>query len=328
MTLCLFDPGIKDLAGTPAGNLGNQVIQQAVNREVAQLFPGWDILRLSTFRTPGPAERKQMRSAQITVAGGTNLLNSQMNRYRQWVISLRHVPGMTRAILLGVGWWKYEEPPNLFTRLFLKFLLSDSGLHAVRDSYTEAMLRRIGYRHVVNTACPSMWPLADARPEEFPSAKAPHVLMTLTDYNKNPESDRRLVQLLSSRYDKIYVFPQGEFDRPYLQEFRANWEILERDFQAFEAFVRSGVPFDYIGTRLHGGIHCLNHRRRSLILEVDNRAREISRDTGLPTVPREDLEAIERWIDTPFAFRVTLPVVNIERWRRQFAHLNGPRPVG
>lgn len=321
MKLCLFDPGLMDENGPPTGNLGNLVIQQAVTREIERLFAGWEIVRLSTFWSPGPEERRHLRSADLTLAGGTNLLNSQMNRYRQLVISMRHVPGMTRARLLGVGWWKYEPPPNLFTRFFLKLLLSDGGLHSVRDSYTESMLRRIGYSNVVNTACPTMWPLADARPEEFPMQKGRHALVMLTDYSRNQESDARLLNLIGSRYEKIFVFPQGKFDLPYLESFQLRWQVVDRDFNALNRFIRDEPSFDYIGTRLHGGIHCLNHRRRALILEVDNRAKEIGRDTGLPTVPRDDLEAVRRWIDEPPPFRIRLPVANIERWRNQFAQI-------
>jgi len=326
MTLCLFDPGLMDRTGDPTGNLGNLVIQQAVNREVERLFGGWDIVRLSTFWTPGPEDRRRLRSADVTLAGGTNLLNSRMNQYRQWVISLRHVPGMTRARLLGVGWWKYEEPPNLYTRIFFKFLLAEKGLHSVRDQYAEDRLKRIGYRNVVNTSCPTMWPLADARPEEFPTTKGRNVLVMLTDYSRNEECDRRLLDLLSSRYEKLYVFPQGKFDLPYLNSFRVKWQVLERNLSALNQFIASEPSFDYIGTRLHGGIHCLNHRRRSLILEVDNRAREIARDTSLPTVPRADLEGVRAWIDTPTPFRIRLPLANIERWRQQFARLT-PNPT-
>lgn len=319
MTLCLFDPGLQDRTGKPAGNLGNLVIQQAVTREIEKIFKDWNIIRLSTFSTPNADERRQMRSADVTIAGGTNLLNSEMNRYRQWVISMRHAPGMTRAHLLGVGWWRYEGNPNLFTRIFLKFLLTDRGIHSVRDGYTESKLRSIGYRNVVNTACPTMWPLVDARPEEFPQQKARNVLITLTDYSKHLEYDRKLIELLSARYEKLFVFPQGQFDLNYLSTFKANWQILERDFQAFNAFIRSEESFDFIGTRLHGGIHCLNHRRRALILEVDNRAKEIAKDTGLTTVAREDLDQVRDWIDHPRPFKIRLPVANIERWRQQFS---------
>jgi polysaccharide pyruvyl transferase WcaK-like protein len=78
---------------------------------------------------------------------------------------------------------------------------------------------------------------------------------------------------------------------------------------------------DYIGTRLHGGIFALNHGRRGLILEVDNRAKEMGKDFGLPTVVRTDLERIRAWIDRSHPFQIRLDQAAIGRWRDQFKPL-------
>jgi polysaccharide pyruvyl transferase WcaK-like protein len=320
MKLCLYDPGIEDAQGTPAGNLGNLIIQEAVNREVNRLFSGWEIIRVSTFQNPGPELRRHLRTCDLALAGGTNLLTSEADKYRQWVISLRHILGCRRALLLGVGWWTYQGRPNLYTRLFYKLLLAGRGLHSVRDGYTADMLRGIGYRHVLNTACVTMWPLAERRPEDFPDRAADELLLMLTDYAPAVEADRRLIGLLREHYRRIHVWPQGKFDLDYLKHFAdLPLQVLDRSYAALNAFLRTGPSCDYVGTRLHGGIHCLNHGRRALILEVDNRAREIARDTGLPTAPREDLEAVRRWILAPPPIRLHLPVAEIERWRAQFA---------
>jgi hypothetical protein len=75
---------------------------------------------------------------------------------------------------------------------------------------------------------------------------------------------------------------------------------------------------DYIGSRLHGGIRALQTGKRSLILAVDNRAVEISKDTGLPVVKRDNVAAIERWITTPAPTRLKLPTAAINEWMGQF----------
>lgn len=33
---------------------------------------------------------------------------------------------------------------------------------------------------------------------------------------------------------------------------------------------------DFVGTRLHGGIRAMQHKQRAIIIEIDNRAKEIS----------------------------------------------------
>lgn len=318
MRLCLFDPGISTHSGAPAENLGNLIIQRAVLQEIHALFKGWEIVPISTFQLPTPELRREMRRADLCIAGGTNLLTSEMDRYRQWVISPKVALGMRRTLLLGVGWWAYQAPPNLFTRIFLRLLLSPRGLHSLRDQYSLGQLAAGGYTNAVNTCCPTLWPLADASPTQTPLRKAQDALLLLTDYAQAPEHDQRLVTLLTSQYRTVYFWPQGATDLEYVGKLRANLTLLDRSFDAFTRFTREHPDFDYIGTRLHGGVHCLIHRRRSLILRIDNRAAEIARDTGLRTVAREDTEGIRQWILNPEPFRLQLPTAAIAAWRNQF----------
>lgn len=320
MRLCLFDPGIATHAGAPAENLGNLIIRQAVQREVRTLFPDWEVIPISTFSPPTAELRREMRRADLCIAGGTNLLTSEMNRYRQWVISPKHALGMRRTLLLGVGWWTYQPAPNLFTRLFLRLLLSPRGLHSVRDQYSGNQLAAGGFRNSINTCCPTLWPLADAPPSHTPLHKAQDALLLLTDYAQDPECDQRLVTLLNSHYRKVYFWPQGATDLEYLHRLHGNLTVLDRSFESFTRFTQEHPGFDYIGTRLHGGVHCLIHRRRSLILEIDNRAAEIARDTGLRTAARSDFEGIRHWIQNPEPFRLNLPKAAIAAWREQFRH--------
>lgn len=321
MRLCLFDPGISTHDGTPAENLGNLIIQQAVLREIHSLFAGWQITPISTFAPPTPELRRELRRADLCIAGGTNLLTSEMNRYRQWVISPKHALGMRRTLLLGVGWWTYQNPPNLFTRIFLRLLLSGKGLHSLRDQYSVGQLAAGGFRNAINTCCPTLWPLANAGPDQTPVRKAQDALLLLTDYDQDPEPDQRLIDLLHAEYRTVYFWPQGATDLSYIQRLKGNLTLLDRSFDAFTRFTRDHPDFDYIGTRLHGGVHCLNHRRRSLIIEIDNRAAEIRRDTGLKTARRGDVEAIRQWIREPAPFSIRLPVAAIQQWRSQFHSL-------
>ncbi|HJG62994.1 MAG TPA: hypothetical protein K8W21_08480, partial [Enorma massiliensis] len=83
--------------------------------------------------------------------------------------------------------------------------------------------------------------------------------------------------------------------------------VLERD------------DVDYVGTRLHAGIRALNHGRRSLVVTVDNRARHISQDTGLPTLERTELgEKLTDWINGSYATEIVLPEEAIAAWKAQF----------
>jgi hypothetical protein len=319
--VCLFDPALEENSGLVSYNLGDLVIREAVERELRTALGDFRLTRISTHETPNADLRRELRSCDLTIVGGSNILASEMNKYRQWAISIRHAPSVRKAILLGAGWWKYQPPPNLYTRIFFRFLFSRRGIHSTRDAYTRQHLATAGWQNVVNTGCPSIWPLDGKSESSFPQSKGKAVLLTFTDFERNPEADHALADLLSREYSQIYVFPQGKYDLEYLAGFKNRWTILDRDFNSLHKFLTEAPSLDYIGTRLHGGIFALNHGRRGLILEVDNRAKEMGKDWGLPTVVRTDLERIRAWIHKTHPFQIRLDQAAIGRWRDQFKPL-------
>ncbi len=321
LKVCLFDPALQENSGRESSNLGDLIIHEAVDRELRTALGDFRLTRVSSHETPTPELRRELRSCDITVVGGSNILTSEMNKYRQWVISIRHAPSVRNAVLLGVGWWKYQPPPNLYTRIFFRFVLSRRGVHSTRDAYTRQHLATAGWHNVVNTGCPTIWPLDGKNESSFPQRKGDAVLLTLTDFERNPEADKALADLLCREYRQVYVFPQGKYDLEYLAGFQNRWTLLDRDFASFRRFLTETPSVDYIGTRLHGGIFALNHGRRGLILEVDNRAKEMGKDFGLPTVVRTDLERIRAWIDRTHPFQIRLDQAAIGRWRDQFKPL-------
>jgi hypothetical protein len=140
----------------------------------------------------------------------------------------------------------------------------------------------------------------------------------LTDYDRNPALDRQLLELASRYYDRMYLWPQGQGDAAYASELGYTGRIIDRSLAALDELLATEQALDYLGTRLHGGIRCLKAGKRCLIIEVDNRAREIGRDTSLPTIARDDLAGIQKWIKGSSEVRLWLPVEEIANWRRQF----------
>jgi polysaccharide pyruvyl transferase WcaK-like protein len=244
-----------------------------------------------------------------------------MDVYRQWKISILDALRIRKAVLFGVGWWQYQESPNFYTKLLLKSALSTKVYHSVRDSYTQKQLNSIGISNVINTGCPTMWPLSEISADKFNIKKSNSALLMLTDYKKDPELDRKLIELLTSKYESVYFWPQGRGDLEYAKEMNIPLICLDHSFEALKSFVNSHISFDYIGTRLHGGVYCLRELKRSLIIEIDNRAKEIAKDTGLPTVGRSDFQYIEQWIESDFAPRLTFDLDAIASWKSQFSEV-------
>jgi hypothetical protein len=153
----------------------------------------------------------------------------------------------------------------------------------------------------------------------IPTSKADDVLLMLTDYNKNRPADRQLLDLLFAQYKRVYFWPQGGGDARYLAEFSRPAILLDRSLAALEQLLLRAEPIDYIGTRLHGGIKCLEHGRRSLVLGIDNRATEIAGDTGLPVIARSDLDLLQSWIAGSQPLRLTINGAAVERWKRELS---------
>ncbi|HEY1662536.1 MAG TPA: polysaccharide pyruvyl transferase family protein [Verrucomicrobiae bacterium] len=323
MEVLVFNPAIKDHQGTLNDNLGDCIIWQAVEQQLRAMFgPQVEIKSVSSHVLPDEHVKEQIKTAAHRIVGGTNLLGSNMGKFRQWKVSGRAMGFRYPAVLMGVGWGGYEAKPDAYTKLLLKAVLSHKLLHSVRDSHTEKLLRVAGFKNVINTSCPTLWQWAGEPCQANLQEPSERVLLMLTDYRRDEALDRALVELLARQYKEIIFWPQGSEDPYYgsylLFPIRAKVRMLERTMAALEKFLTREGPVDCIGTRLHGGIKCLKAGQRSLIIEVDNRAREIAKDTGLPTVVRNDLKAIEQWTRATQPCTVHVRKEPIDRWKQQF----------
>ncbi len=287
---------------------------------------------------------KHVGSADYAFVCGTNLLSSDMRRQRMWNIRLRDAVMMrcgdlhkrellnfrlihekfqrTHVILLGAGWYQYQDEPTGYTKRILKTLLDGQYLHAVRDEYTRQRLLKLGITNVLNTACPTMWGLTDDKCAQIPTHKAERVVTTLTDYRSSPEQDEQMLIMLQKHYREVYVWLQAVEDYACLRQMDArvtqNLHLIQPNLRDYTALLASG-GIDYVGTRLHGGIHAMNMGCRSLILAVDNRASEIAKDTNLPVLPRGgNLDVLEERICSAWETQIDLPTTAIRQWKNQF----------
>ncbi len=313
MTVALFDPSVV------SANLGDQIIRDSVINVIEEIYPKEQILSIPTQEKIGRISVRHAMHATQRFVGGTNLLSSHMLRYRQWQIGLRQAGSLRDVTLLGVGWWQYQERPDAYTRLILRSVLSKKLIHSVRDGYTHKKLASIGMDNAINTGCPTMWSLTPDHCQMIPKDKASKVVFTLTDYHSSDESDRGLIELLKRRYEEVYFWPQGSGDLKHLRSIGSEGvQLLAPSLAAYDRFLSTADSVDFVGTRLHGGVRALQKRRRALILAVDNRAREISADTGLSVVDRIDIDAVSAWIDAKQETRISLNWQGIEQWKKQF----------
>ena len=177
-----------------------------------------------------------------------------------------------------------------------------------------------------------MWPLASFPANAIPIQKSNDALIMLTDWAPDVHADKALINLVAKHYRQMHIWFQGEGDEAYFariaNELSTNIttriSTIPHRLIAFEQFLTSGIDFDYIGTRLHGGVRCLLGKHRSLIIAVDHRAVEIANDTRLSVAQRNDLTTVAMWIDQPQSLQIQMPQTAIDQWRRQRSPRSAP----
>jgi polysaccharide pyruvyl transferase WcaK-like protein len=298
-------------------NLGNRIIMDAIERQMRWVFPGDFVYHATAFERIRVA-RPAVETADVVLLAGTNMISADMDRTGAWALTLRDAIWLRDVVLMGVGWWQYQaQKANAYTRVLLHRLLSSRWQHSVRDGYTERRMRALGF-DAINTGCPTTWELTPEHCAAIPLSRSATALVTLTEYHKNPQRDRRMIEQVLERYDDVLFWPQQYGDLPYLRELtQADLRVLEPSLLALdEALERENL--DYVGTRLHAGIRALQQRRRGIIVGVDNRGIEMGADLHLPVIGGEHIERLGDWIDADWPTDVRLPVAAIERWCSQF----------
>jgi len=310
----ILDPGV----GTQ--NIGDEIISSAVQSIVRECSDEMTrVIRFSVHQKLSSKQVAAAAAADVVIAGGSNLLNFRFFPFRdvRWNNSLAGLLKLRDVWLLGVGWQSYDDNSNALGRWLYKRSLSNNALHSVRDGFTEAMLARHGVSNVVNTACPTMWGLNLHHVSRIPVKKADAAVFTLTDYSQDRNRDGTLLAAMRRNYREAYFWPQGFSDLKYLASLGADGiNVLPPGLAAFDRLLEAR-DIDYVGTRLHAGIRALQMGRRALILAVDNRAVEISRDSGIPVIAGPEIDELDAHIAGEREIRVSLPAENIEIWKEQ-----------
>jgi len=306
-------------------NLGNQIIMESVYKILDELFPDAFIFKLQYGEKFGKLSLNYIRKSDFTFFGGTNSLSSQMNKYSQMGFRFSDLIFVkNKLILLGVGWWQYQKKTNLYTRIFLKNLLREDIFHSVRDSYSKKMLNSIGINNVINTSCPTTWCLTPEHCQKIPTKKSENVIITITDYNFQYESEKKLIETIFPYYKKVFFWLQGVGDlklinslEDIIKKHKDKFYIIPPKLKEYDNILKN-EDIDYIGTRLHAGIRALQFGKRTLIVEIDNRAKEISKDINLPTINRGNIDSLMKFITDGFKIDIKIPEININKWKSQF----------
>jgi polysaccharide pyruvyl transferase WcaK-like protein len=298
-------------------NVGDEIIVRAAERELWPLIGDAYVSRSAGHEGLGAFGRDLVRRADVVVMLGTNALSARyrLNRHFMWRVTWADLPALRgKVVLLGVGGNRDFDVIDRRQKWFLGQLLSRGHVHSVRDKVGERIVEAVGHR-AVNTSCPTLWSL----PGQVPRGKAARVVFTLSAHRPDA-SDAVLVEVLLELYPEVWFWPQQPRDLDYLRKLPGaeRVRVLGANLPAYDELLAE-APIDVVGTRLHGTIRGLHHGRRSLAVVIDNRARDIGAETGLPVIRRDEVAGgLRARLEGEIAGEVTVPRAAIGAFLDQF----------
>jgi polysaccharide pyruvyl transferase WcaK-like protein len=306
-TIIHIDPAIGST------NLGDEIISDAVSFQLRKLFENHRIICISSRDIGTWSKKSVLSNADFIFFGGSNALSSNpVFGYRQFAMGIIPPYYLEKIILLGVGWWQYQDNIGFLGKSLYKKILRGNIIHSVRDVYSKRKMYDLGFKSTLNTSCPTMWDL-----ESFECQIPNKVIITLTDYNKNHERDINFIKAISKKFNHVSFWPQGTDDLNYFQTISSHLDttkikLINPSIHAFNESLKDKSC--YIGTRLHAGIRALQYQCPTYIIPIDNRATEISKTESLPLIS-SDLLALE--IGQTYRYN-HIKNLDIEKFTNQF----------
>jgi len=308
-------------------NLGDYIIMDSIMKEMNFLFEGNFLTHFSTH-TPIARFyhnfRRNMQSRACDAAdkkficGANTFKNSLLRICPDWNINHFNCKYYKDSIAIGVGMDMNSKKMDWYTKMIYKNILSKKYIHSVRDERTKRMLEKLGYK-AINTGCPTLWSLTEEACKKIPQKKSKNVVFTLTFYDQDRKQDQKLINILNNNYEKLYFWVQGSEDYEYFKTFEniKDIEIISPNLESYKNVLQQ-EDIEYVGTRLHAGIYAMKNEKRAIILNIDNRARDMGETYNLNTIDRENIDMLEDKINSSFETKVNINSKRIAEWKKQF----------
>ena len=319
---CIFDTSQGTL------NMGDYIIRDSCMRELKDIIDDNFVVKFATH-TP-IAHNYQVifnktnavvycKKADLKILLGTNIITNNLFALSlNWNVNYITSKLYQGTILMGVGMATNKANINWYTRKLYKRILSNKYIHSTRDEKTKQILEQIGFK-AINTGCPTMWQLTEEHCKKIPQQKSDCVLFTLTDYAKDYKNDKQMIEILQQNYKEIYFWIQGSNDLEYLKSLVEikNINIINPNIDDLKDILIS-KKIDYVGTRLHAGIYAMQNFCRTIIIIVDNRARDMKKNYNLNVIERINIDKLEQMINSDFKTNIFINENNIMTWKNQF----------
>lgn len=311
-------------------NKGDDIIMECTRNELAPLLDASFEVTLPTHVSPfhwyqvwrNSRYVQRIANCSYKFVGGSNILIPDLlTHFPQWNINLFNYQPMKGCVLVGVGAGAGAEGKmSRYTKYIYRKLLSNDYYHSARDERSKQYIERIGLK-AINTGCVTMWMLTPEFCATIPREKGDRVVFTITASNQpqKKQNHQIILDTLLKNYEEVYFWPQGIEDFAHFKslENTETVHILPASKQAYDNYLTNNLT-DYVGTRLHGGVYAMRHRRRAIIIAIDERARSIHEKNHLNCIDCDHLEELEGLIQSSFATQVEMDFDSINLWKKQF----------
>lgn len=312
-------------------NIGDQIIMECVRKELSPVLSKNFVFNMPThlvcfnafsvFRNSLAVQRYS--NCDYKFAGGSNLLVKDLRtHYPQWNINKWNSKPLKGVIMVGVGAGSGDHSDKYTLELY-RTLLNKAYYHSVRDARSKEYVEKVLGLKAINTGCVTMWMFTPEFCKTIPVNKAPNALITLTGRNQVNPNEQLMIDTVVKNYSEVYCWLQGEMDYKYFNKFKNidNIKLIPPDKNAYENILNT-VDLDYIGTRLHGGIYAMRHRKRAIIIAIDERAKEINEKNNLNCLLQSEMDKLDGLINSEFETKIVMPFDEINRWKSQFGEYN------
>lgn len=308
-------------------NKGDDIIMECTRKELAPLLENNFELNLPTHITSfhwyqvckNSLAYRTYANCKFKFIGGSNVMVPNLfTHYAQWNINLFNYQPFRGTIMVGVGAGAgAEKGSNWYTRYIYQHMLNREYYHSARDERSKVYMESLGLK-AINTGCVTMWMLTPEHCAQIPSKKADKVVFTITA-GCFDERDQHMLDVLLKNYNEVYFWPQGHQDYDAFKSMNGadKVNVLQATKEAYDKFLTENDT-DYVGTRLHGGVYAMRHKRRSVIIAIDERARAINEKNHLNCIEKNNINELESLLNSEFKTEIVMPFDEIHRWKQQF----------
>jgi len=322
--IVIFDTAV----GT--SNIGDEIILDAIDRNMSNIFNQAFALRLATHINNFSAKQMLHKNTKVQYFEnadwkflcGTNLIAQKRfgKINSQWQLYPSNLSIYKNCILVGAGTTEQTETLDFLAKILYKKVLSKTYVHSVRDELSKRVVENLGCR-AINTGCPTLWELTPEVCERIPKEKGENCIISVSGYEKQIDKtrDQELLDITLKNYKKVDAWIQTTEDEVHLNNLVGNEKIGRiYSLDRFKSFSKKG-NVDYVGTRLHGGVFALQNECRSIIIGIDHRAQGFQETNNLPVVDRNEISnKLENMIHSNLITDIKINQKAISEFKAQF----------